>query len=143
LGSGFSTGSLAAKNRTTQNGMKKTQLVFLLFVGLAIAVGPLAFEHIKLNEGMVLSRADFWRLGFAPLMLALGVTLGVAAVWAYRGSTVAFQLCASWAAIYSAAVGGLAMWYFPEGVAEVAWVMLAWSAGWYLWIRRWKFSHGV
>lgn len=117
--------------------MTKTRLAFLIFVAIVIVIGSLVPEEYKLNEGMVLSHADAWRVGFGPMTVVLGVLLGAAAVLAYRGSMIALQLCASWAAIYSVAVGGLAVWHFPQALAETVLVMLAWSTVWYLWIRRW------
>ncbi len=122
--------------------MSSTHLAFLIFVAVVIVAGSLALDEYKLNEEMVLSRADAWRLGFGPVTVVLGVLLGIAAVFAYRGSVTALQLCASWAAIYSVTLGGLAVWHFPQALAEVVLVMLVWSTAWYLWIRRWRIDHG-
>lgn len=123
--------------------MKKPQLIFLLVVALAIALGAFVVDGIELEDGMVLSRADVWRLGFGPACVVLSAILSVTALLAYRGSAAALRLCAAWAAIYSMVNGGLVVWHLSRLSEGAVLLIIAWSVAWYLSIRRWKVGGGV
>ena len=110
-------------------------LFLLATAGLfcAVAAAPVVFI---LGDHIALSRAEFWRLGFGPTVVAFGLLLAIASLMAYRRSEAAQLVCELWPGLFSIAFGILLVARFSGGYSETIVMSLAASTFWFAAMRR-------
>ena len=126
-------------NKYTQSTISHSHFIFLLGVALILAALTLLPEY-RLATEITLSRAQSWARGFGPITLSMASLLAVAAVFAWRYSVFALQICKWWGGFYALLISALAIYYFRYSMLIAAIyslifaVLLIW--GMHRWFRK-------
>ena len=116
--------------------MKAKQLAFYVLFSIFI-IGITFAPEIYITNEVVLKNEELWRYGFGPACIALAIILLIASVASWKGSKFGSGICLWWGAIYSIAIGGIAIWHFPSSALFVVVVGIIWGVGWFFWTRSW------
>jgi hypothetical protein len=111
--------------------MKTKHLAFHLVFATIITAASLAPWKFIVGDGIVLSRSEFWRMGFGPASVGSALLLAVASFAAYRGSQWGAQLCRLWLGLFGIAYTALLICHFSRGWSRSLVVLVFAAVLWY------------
>jgi len=95
--------------------MKPGRLIFHLAVATIMMALSLVPRGDAVGGHILLSRSEFWHLGFGPIVVASAILLAVASLAAYRGSVWGARFCKLWLGLFGAAYTILLVSHFSQG----------------------------